>query len=250
MSVRRVILIVITAIVVSGTAGFFYLSQERPRVNVLLADGSDSVGLMDFTSAIATNPPPDGWYHRIFKRHDPMEISFVTKDGRPSLRLATNDSGSIFARQVEIPLNTYPYLTWEWFIEQAVVSDLDERTVDGDDHPARLWLRFEDASGKDHAMEIIWGSKHLKKGDWKYLTFYYFLEFPHYTANGGVENERKWIREEVSLADVYRHQWGDPAGAKLIEIGIFCDTDETGAQSIAYFSNIRASKKAAGAPGS
>lgn len=243
MSVRRILGILFGVIVVVGVVGFFYFRSERPRLNVLIPDGSGSFTLMDFRQPITIKPPPDGWYHRIFRRHDPMDISFVTKDGRPSIRLATHDSGSIFVRQVEVPIDSYPFLVWEWFIEQAIETELDERTVEGDDHPARLYLRFQDTTGETHAMEIIWGNRHLKKGDWKHLTFFYIIKFPHYTANGGAKNVGRWHKERVSLRDIYAHLWGEPAGVKLIELGLFCDTDESGANSIAYFSEIRVEKK-------
>ena len=29
-----------------------------------------------------------------------------------------------------------------------------------------------------------------------------------------------------------------PAGARLIEVALFCDTDETGSESVAYFSDV------------
>ena len=239
MTIRRTLGGLLGVIVVLGIAGYFYLNSERPRLNVLVPDGSGSLQLMDFRQPIPVNPPPDGWYHRTFKRHDPMDISFVTKDDRPSIRLATHDTGSIFARQVEVPIETHPFLTWQWFIERAIDTDLDERTIEGDDHPARLYLRFENAAGKHHAMEIIWGNRYLKKGDWKHLAFFYFNKFPHYVANGGPENVGRWHHERANLVDLYTQLWGDPAGANLIELGLFCDTDQSGAQSIAYFSDIR-----------
>jgi len=38
------------------------------------------------------------------------------------------------------------------------------RTREGDDHPARLFLRFLIDRGEKHAMEEIWGNR-LKAGD-------------------------------------------------------------------------------------
>lgn len=239
MSVRRIIGGVLAVMVLAAAVGYFYLSAERPRINVLEPDGSSSFAIMDFDKPISTNPPPRGWYHRVFKRHGPMGISFSTKDGRPSIRLATHNTASILVRQVEIPLDSYRFLSWEWLIEKAIETKLDERTAAGDDHPARLFLRFQDKAGKIRAMEIIWGNKHLRKGDWKHLTELYFFEFPHYTANGGAENVGRWHKERVNLPDLYTHLWGEAAGIKLIEVGLFCDTDQSGAQSVAYFSDIR-----------
>ena len=35
--------------------------------------------------------------------------------------------------------------------------------------------------------------------------------------------------------------WGSAAGVRLVELALFCDTDQTGAESVAYFSNVRGS---------
>ena len=168
-----------------------------------------------------------------------MDISFVTKGGRAAIRLATHDSASMLFRWVDVPLEQYPLLSWNWFIEQTIASDKDEMTVAGDDHPARLYLKFESASGEDHSMEIIWGNRVLRRGDWKHLEFFGLFPFAHYVANGGDENAGQWHFERVDLSDLYSTLWGDANGARLIEVALFCDTDETGATSIAYFSDIR-----------
>ncbi len=76
-----------------------------------------------------------------------MKISFVSKDGRAAIRLSTNDSASMLFRWVDVDLERYPVLSWNWFVEQPIASEKDEMTVAGDDHPARLYLSFESSSG-------------------------------------------------------------------------------------------------------
>ncbi|MBT6031346.1 MAG: DUF3047 domain-containing protein [Kordiimonadaceae bacterium] len=196
------------------------------------------MSVMDFSEALTLDPVPDGWHHRTFWRHSPMDISFITKDERPSIRLSTDNTASMLFRYVDIQLNQYPFLSWEWFIEQGIYSDLSELTPEGDDHPARFYLSFEAENGDTHRMEIIWGNKELHRGDWKHLKFSETRSFPHYVANGGEENIGQWHAEKVDLTELYQTLWGSAKGAKLKEIALFCDTDETDLKSIAYFSNI------------
>jgi len=47
---------------------------------------------------------------------------------------------------------------WRWYIELPIRTPLDERTREGDDHPARLFLRFLTDHGEKRAMEVIWGT--------------------------------------------------------------------------------------------
>ena len=81
---------------------------------------------------------------------------------------------------------------------------------------------------------------HVRAGEWKYLkSAFGFRSFPHFVVNGGNENVGKWFREKVRLDEMYRSLWGDPTGARLIELALFCDGDNTGGDSVAYFSNVR-----------
>ena len=211
------------------------------RLNVLVSDGSPSLAVMDFRQPLALDPLPEGWRHRTFFRTDPMRISFVMKEGRPSIRLATHNSGSMLYRFTDLSLDRHPMLDWDWFVEQPISSDVDETARAGDDHPARLFLGFRSSSGETHAMEIIWGNRKLRAGDWKYLeSFWGGSRFAHYVARGGDENAGRWHDESVDLRALYRANWGNPAGARLQEVALFCDTDATGARSVAYFSAVRA----------
>ena len=107
------------------------------RLNVLVSDGSPSLAVMDFRRPLALDPLPDGWRHRTFFRTDPMQISFVAKECRSSIRLATHNSGSMLYRFTDLSLDQYPMLGWDWFVELPIASSVDETTKAGDDHPAR-----------------------------------------------------------------------------------------------------------------
>ncbi len=232
------------SVLICGALGFFGLCAcGGNRVNVLVPEGTASVVIMDFAEALPLDPVPQGWYHRKFLRHPPMDISFVEKEGRASIRLETNDSASMLFRYVDVEFDAYPILSWHWYVERGIEGDFDEMTTGGDDHPARLFLGFEAPDGETHAMEIIWGNRALRAGDWKHLKFFGLFSFPHYTANGGEENLGTWHYERADLRELYGELWGDPAGVRLVEVALFCDTDETGGRSVAYFSDVRVEQR-------
>ena len=202
------------------------------RTNVLEAHGEPTIVAMDFARPMALDPVPAGWYHRTFWTRSPMTMSFAVKDGVPALRLETHASASMLFRHVDIGLAQYPTLTWRWFIERPIDSPLDERTREGDDHPARLFLAFRTTSGAARNMEIVWGNR-LHRGDYKVIG-----GFPHYVADGGDENVGRWQRETIDLAAIYRTIWPDAAPARLQEIALFCDSDETKSSTVAYFADV------------
>jgi hypothetical protein len=65
------------------------------------------------------------------------------------------------------------------------------RVGEGDDHPARLFLRFATDRGEKRAMEVIWGNR-LKPGDYKYIG-----GFPHFVADAGEERTGRWLDEKI-----------------------------------------------------
>jgi len=202
------------------------------RLNVLMPSGARELVVMDFAAPFPLDPPPAGWYHRRFWTRPPMQMSFAEKDGVPALRLATRASASMLFRHVDVDVAEYPTLTWRWYIEQPIVSDIDEHTREGDDHPARLFLAFTTNAGESRRMEIIWGNK-LRAGDYKFIG-----GFPHYAADGGDDRIGSWRRETVDLRTVTRRIWPDGAPARLVDIALFCDSDETRSTSVAYVADV------------
>jgi hypothetical protein len=156
--------------------------RGRERANVLTGGGEPEVTVMDFSAPFSLDLRPAGWYHRTFWTRGPMQMAFAVKDGVPSLRFETRSTTSMLFRHVDLDLADYQFLIWRWHIEQPIESPFDEHTREGDDHPARLFLVFQTATGGERRMEIIWGNK-LKAGDYKYIG-----GFPHYVADGGDEN--------------------------------------------------------------
>jgi hypothetical protein len=220
-------ILLVAAVVAAAAFG------RDPRLNVLVPHGERELVVMDFSRPFTLEPPPAGWVHRRFWTRRPMQMSFIDKDGVPALRLSTQSSASMLFRHVDVPVDDYPILAWHWFVERPIESTVDEKTREGDDHPARLFLAFQTASGEGRRMEIIWGNT-LHAGDYKFIG-----TFPHYVANGGAENIGRWHSETVDLRPIYRRLWPDGAPAHLVDIALFCDSDETHGETVAYFADVR-----------
>lgn len=162
-----------------------------------------------------------------------MSLKQVIKGESQALRCETDASGSIFGRFTDINLGDYPSIAWTWLIEKPIESTLDERTVEGDDHPARLFIAFDDTEGARHFVEIIWSNKLFKPGEYKYIR-----DFPHYVANGGNSNVGEWHEEKVDLLGIYRTTTKRTDTPRVKFISIFCDSDDTKTSSIAYFGKV------------
>jgi len=227
----RYVLIGGVALVVAGSLIGWHPWDGRG--GVLKPDGGPVVTVMDFSQNFPLDPLPAGWRHRKFWTRSPMTMSFAIKDGVPSMRFQTHDSASMLFRSVDIDLTAYPMLAWRWFIELPIRSSLDERRREGDDHPARLFLRFLTDRGQKRAMEVIWGNR-LRPGDYKYIG-----TFPHFVADAGEDRIGRWLDEKIDLARVYAEIWQDASPARLIDVAVFCDSDDTHTASISYFEFVR-----------
>ena len=225
---KRFVFLVCLLLTASSCRGF------GSRVGVVAPkDPATSAVVMDF-GALELEPLSEGWHHYKFVRHKPMSLSVVSEDGRTVLRAQTNDTASMLFRHTDVPLMTHPFLTWEWRIDEAIDSPLDESTPAGDDHPARFFLELRDESGSDKKyLEIIFGNS-LLAGDYKYLK-----QFPHYVARGGDDAVGDWHSEVVDLRAVYAKAFGsDAEGMRLTELAIFCDSDNTNTSSLAFFNDV------------
>src|SRR6201997_3902018 len=198
----RYLLIGGVALVVAGGLIGWHLWDSRGEV--LKPDGGPVVTVMDFSQSFPLDPLPSGWRNRKFWTRLPKTMSFAVKDGVPSMRFETHDSASMLFRSADIDLAAYPMLAWRWFIELPIRSPLDERTREGDDHPARLFLRFLTERNDKRAMEVIWGNR-LKSGDYKYIG-----GFPHFVAHAGDDRIGRWLDERIDLARVYAEIWKVP----------------------------------------
>ena len=196
-------------IVAAGLIGWHFFGGQR---DVLKPDGGPVVTVMDFGQSFPLDPLPFGWRHRKFWTRSPMSMAFAVKDGVPSMRFETHDSASMLFRHVDIDLAAYPMLAWRWYIELPVRSPLDERTREGDDHPARLFRRFATDGGEKRAMEVIWGNR-LRPGEYKYIG-----GFPHFVADAGEERTGRWLEEKIDLGHIYAEIWKDVAPAHLVGI--------------------------------
>lgn len=240
----RILGLFAVALIVLAGGGYFTfqkLTSPPSPVNPVLAGAGSVVTLMDFAVPPTRDPPSPGWWEIGFFTKPKMLISFVDKDYVKALRCETHGSGSIFGRHTEIDVGQFPTLRWSWLVEKPIVAALPETGWSGDDHPARFLLHFRDSAQSEHYFEIIWSNGAFKPGQWKIIG-----SFHHYVANGGDaktgENTDQWFNESVNLLDLYRTATSRTDTPHLINIAIFCDSDDTAAESIAYFGNVTLEK--------
>ena len=217
---------------VVGWAAWDY-THPAAETNPIVATGEDTVVVLPFSDLRSFNDLPLGWVHDQFWMVKTMLLAREEKQGKQAMRCETNGSGSILSRTTDIELGDYPILVWDWYIDFPLSSPIDEDTPEGDDHPARLMLSLEDRQGESYAFELVWSNRKFEPGD-----IYKINGFSHYVVNGLDENAKIWQHQELDLMPVYRAITGRDDYPILKRIAVMCDSDNTSARSVAYFSDV------------
>lgn len=199
-------------------------------------EGQKELVVMDFSAPPSLNPIENGWEEQSFVWHKPMEMSFVEKESKKAIRLKTKDSASILLRKVNINLQEFPVLNWEWFVEKPISTKVNENSIEGDDHPIRIVIYLEDMSNEEKIIEIVWGN-YLEAGNYIFVDGY-----KHFVARGGEKNTGKWFQETVNLARLYQNIYLEEPEARITDIGLFSDSDDTNGETIAYVSKVSLKK--------
>ena len=217
-----------------GPIGWQFLGG---RGEVLKSDGGPIVTVMDFGPSFPLDLLPSGCRHRKFWTRSPMTMASAVKDRVPSLRFETRDSASMLFRAVDIDLAAYPMLAWRWFIELPIKSPLDERTREARRSPGAALSSVHHRSRREACDGGDLGQS-AETGDYKYIG-----GFPHFVADAGDDRVGRWLDERIDLVRVYAEIWKDAAPAHLVDVAVFCDSDDTHTASIGYFAYVRLERR-------
>jgi hypothetical protein len=192
---------------------------------------------------------------RIFGLTEGGSGKWVTENGVKAVKLHSKAALTFLEKTVHIDIRDYPIVTWKWKVEN-ILRGIDERTVEGDDHPIRIFFVFEPDPSKQslwfrtkrffyldtihgHAMggrftEYLWSS-HLQPGDtiddpgkpWQKLM----------VIEGGTGNLGKWLAYRRNLYEDFKRLYGEEP-RRLIFVGILNDTDHTGQDAVSHIADL------------
>jgi hypothetical protein len=204
---------------------------------------------------------PKGW--RLRKRFGYPKgagAEWVIKDGIPAVRLYSKAALTFLEKTVNIDVKEFPIVAWKWRVEN-IHKENDERTMEGDDHPIRIFFVFEPDESKQsfwfrlkrfvyldrihghptggRFTEYLWSS-HLQPGDiindpgkpWQKLM----------VVEGGSRNLGKWLSYKKNLYEDFKKLYGEEP-RRLIFIGILNDTDQTGQEAVSYIADLMFHKR-------
>jgi hypothetical protein len=171
---------------------------------------------------------PD-WVTSGFETPEQAGLARVIHDGVPALRVVRPGRRVILARRVSAPLLAMPFLSWSWRMETAATWKADR--------PTRVLVAFAGGIGDAaNPPRPGWAAPALPPFARAFLLVWAEhpweaartgLESGHgrFAVRGGRASERRWMRETVDLAEVYRALWpeDDLARVRVNLIGVLAE---------------------------
>ena len=156
-------------------------------------------------------------------------------DGEGGIRAVSEKSASGLFRKIEIDLEKTPWLNWYWRVENTLPG-LDERTKEGDDYPARIYVVFSGGLifWKTRALNYVWSGSQPAGAVWPNA----FTSNAYMTAvESGNAKTGKWIREKRNVREDFKRIFGKDV-KKADAVAVMTDTDNGGGKAVAYYGDI------------
>lgn len=224
----------------------------------LLAQAGDEIRLDHFTMESVDVPSP--WQViQLNKKVPPTRYRVTRWDDVLAIEAIAERSMSLLARPVEVDLNRTPVLCWRWRVDAPLVK-ADMATKGGDDYAARVYVSFampESALNfatriklklarsiygdavPDAAINYVWDNRY-PVGTRKPNA--YTDRTRMIVAESGAANAGKWV---VARHDVQKDmvtEFGSEQ-ARLVQLSVASDTDNTGERAHAGFADFQFVKK-------
>lgn len=219
----------------------------------LMAGGEEAVRLIG--DQLGEHDWPEGWRALTFQKIPAhTEYTLLHDEGRPVIRAVSRKAASGLYRPVDLDPKVFSVLSWCWKIDHTIRKG-DETRKEGDDYAARIYLTFKYDPGNatfwertkfgfikavygeyppKGAINYIWANR-LPKGE--AIPNAYTDRAQMVAVESGEERAGTWACEERNLYSDYQHLFG-AAPPVISGVAVMTDTDNTGEEAVAYYSDI------------
>jgi hypothetical protein len=213
-----------------------------------------------FSSAKAGGPPPPEWKSvalASFKNN--TDYMAVVEDGAVVMRATAHNAASLLAVQTDFDPHQFPIISWRWKVAQGIpAAHTGEQAKE--DAPVRVIvafagdtskLAFKDRFAASAAQTIsgqplpyatlmyLWGSKVALDS---ITTSTRSARIKMLAVAIDDQGIGKWLSYKRNLVEDFKRAFGEDPG-NVTSIEILTDTDNTGADALAYYGDISVSAK-------
>ena len=183
--------------------------------------------------AVLRDGDVSAWEEKVFSGKTAYER--VSIEGRTVLRATSRGSASGLFLKRRIDLEKTPILEWTWRVE-GTLGDIDERTREGDDYRARVYVIRSDPVffWRTRAVNYVWASTRTVGETWPNA---YTDNARHIALQSGDERAGGWVSERRNVRADFRVLFGKEV-RYVDAVAIMSDTDNSGGAALAYYGDI------------
>lgn len=151
------------------------------------------------------------------------------------LRAKTKGQASGLFKEMPIDLNKTPILNWSWRVKN-LFKDNDERSKEGDDYPARIYVVVSGGIffWKTKAINYVWSSNQAMGSEWPNA---YTDHARMIAVQAGSNHVGEWVMQRRNVREDLKRLFGEDL-SKIDAIAVMVDGDNTGQSATAYFGDI------------
>jgi len=152
------------------------------------------------------------------------EYTWTRENDKAYVRASSRGTASGLYYEIEYDPRQYPYITWEWKVDNIIASgDVAQKSTD--DHGARLYVVFPSFFfWKSRTLNYFWANK-LPQG--QAVPSPYTSNDIMISVESGAKDTGKWITETRNIYEDFILYFGKKP-PKVGAIAIMTDTDNTG----------------------
>lgn len=211
-----------------------------------------------FSTAKPGGPPPEEWKRlQLASFKNNTEYTMATEDGAVVVRAMAHNAASFLAAKVDFDPHQFPILSWRWKVAQGIPS-ANTAEQSKEDAPVRVMVAFDGDMSKLSAKErfeakaaqsisgiglpyatlmYIWGGRVAVDS---ITTSSRSARIKMLAVAADDQGIGTWHSYSRNLVEDFKRAFGEEPG-RVTSIQIMTDTDNTGADALAFYGDISAS---------
>lgn len=175
----------------------------------------------------------NGWKEESFVGHTDYQL--VNKDNRTTLQAKTHASASGLFREIDIDLNKTPYLNWSWKVDNVYRGN-DERSKQGDDYPARIYVVVSGGLffWKTRAINYVWSGSQPAGSSWDNA---YTGNAKMVAVQSGAATTDQWITEKRNVRQDFKRLFSEEID-EINAVAVMSDSDDAKQSATAWYGDI------------
>lgn len=203
-------------------------------LSLMMAPPKVLAAVQDSAPDGAFTPDLKQWKERSFKGNTDYRV--IEDGGVPVLRGETQGQASVLYRKQKIDLKATPVVYWSWKVDRTY-QNIDERTRNGDDFPARMYVVAKTGllPWETVAINYVWSSQSPLDESWANP---FTDKARMVVVESGEQFVGQWVSEQRNVAEDFQRYF-DLEVEELSGYAVMVDGDNSNREAVAWFGEIR-----------